>query len=111
MEKMQNIMERYSKKRNLPLNELTFRFDGEKLTGNETPGELEMESENCIDVTVFAPVAQCSRYNDDSPVASCSYAMSAAGCSYASDEDVPAYLQNFVIVESDSNDSDVIALD
>ena len=52
---MQDIMKRYSEERKIPLEQLIFNFDGERLSGGETPAELDMESESCVDVTVLAP--------------------------------------------------------
>jgi Ubiquitin-2 like Rad60 SUMO-like len=35
-----------------PGGQLRFEFDGEQLTGNETPSALDMEEEDAIDVTM-----------------------------------------------------------
>lgn len=50
---MKDIMGRYASQRSLPVSELKFVFDGETLTGSETPEDLDMETGNCIDVTVL----------------------------------------------------------
>lgn len=54
---MQNIMKRYAEQRDIPLEQLIFDFDGERLSGDETPADLDMESESCIDVTVLVPTS------------------------------------------------------
>lgn len=55
---MQDIMKRYAEQRDIPLEQLIFDFDGERLSGDETPAELDMESESCIDVTVLVPTSK-----------------------------------------------------
>lgn len=45
-------MKKYSKERDIPLEDLTFEFDGETIHGSETPEDLDMESGSCIDVRV-----------------------------------------------------------
>lgn len=48
-------MKKYSELRTIPLNQLIFEFDGERIQGTETPEDLDMESGNCIDVKVIVP--------------------------------------------------------
>lgn len=57
-------MTRYAADRDLPLDELSFEFDGQILTGVETPHELEMEHENIIDVT--CPIGMSSESTESS---------------------------------------------
>lgn len=46
-------MERYANFRSLPLKDLKFEFDGEKISGSDTPDDLDMESGSCVDVKVI----------------------------------------------------------
>lgn len=54
LEKMQEIVKRYSEQQKISLETLHFEFDGEKIEGTETPEDLDMESGNCIDVKIVA---------------------------------------------------------
>ena len=47
---MQVLMNNYAEKENVNLSSLTFKFDGELLSGTETPISLELEGGECIDV-------------------------------------------------------------
>ncbi|KAF8787992.1 NFATC2-interacting protein-like isoform X2 [Argiope bruennichi] len=53
LEKFQDIMKRYANLRSLPLKDLIFEFDGERISGSNTPEELDMESGSCVDVKVI----------------------------------------------------------
>ncbi|GFR18413.1 rad60-SLD domain-containing protein [Trichonephila clavata] len=45
-------MEKYANLRGLPLKDLIFEFDGEKINASDTPQDLDMESGSCVDVKV-----------------------------------------------------------
>lgn len=105
MEKMKDIMEQYAKKRNMPLSDFTFEFDGIKLVGTETPAELDMETGDCIDAMVFMPLPQCSRASDNRPIID----QPSGDQPKDKDDYFSVYYDDFVFVDSD--DSDVIALD
>ncbi len=47
---MRVLMESYAKTKNVKSNELIFEFDGDMLTGMESPQLLELEGGECIDV-------------------------------------------------------------
>ncbi|KAL7642145.1 UNVERIFIED_CONTAM: hypothetical protein RMT77_006705 [Armadillidium vulgare] len=49
-DKMSILMEKYSKLRNIPLDKLRFKFDGEALQSSDTPSSLDLEGDECIDV-------------------------------------------------------------
>ncbi|CAL1278310.1 unnamed protein product [Larinioides sclopetarius] len=53
LEKFRDIMERYANVRSLPLKDLIFEFDGEKINDSDTPDNLDMESGSCVDVKVI----------------------------------------------------------
>nr|XP_015904359.1 NFATC2-interacting protein [Parasteatoda tepidariorum] len=52
LEKFLEVMKKYADQRKLPLENLTFEFDGEVIQPDETPVDLDMESGSCIDVRV-----------------------------------------------------------
>lgn len=43
-------MQQYADFRELPLAKIKFLFDGEVITANQTPDDLEMDEDNVIDV-------------------------------------------------------------
>ena len=47
---MQVLMTSYAKKKNTTLSSLVFKFDGDVLSGMESPRTLELEGGECIDV-------------------------------------------------------------
>ncbi|XP_074595868.1 uncharacterized protein LOC141850995 [Brevipalpus obovatus] len=47
---LKSSMEEYSKNCDIPLTNLIFEFDGERLSGEETPDELDMDDGSLIDV-------------------------------------------------------------
>ncbi|RWS13745.1 NFATC2-interacting protein-like protein [Dinothrombium tinctorium] len=49
---LQNVMLEYAEIVEIEVKKLNFYFDGEKLNGNETPEDLEMEDGNLIDVVI-----------------------------------------------------------
>lgn len=49
---LDKLMEAYCEFRKLPRSRLKFLFDGDELKGSETPEQLDMESEDVIDVKV-----------------------------------------------------------
>lgn len=105
-------MEQYAKKRKMPLNEFTFEFDGTKLVGTETPAELDMETGDCIDVMVFMPLPQCSHASDDRFFVNQPWDDPPSGDQpRAKDDYFSVYFEDFTFGDSDSNGSDVVALD
>ncbi|XP_031557318.1 NFATC2-interacting protein-like [Actinia tenebrosa] len=48
---LEKLFKEYSEFHQLPRSKLKFLFDGDSLTGSETPVDLDMEDENVIDVT------------------------------------------------------------
>ncbi|GFT08070.1 rad60-SLD domain-containing protein [Nephila pilipes] len=53
LDKFEEIMKNYANVRHLPLKDLIFEFDGEKINSTDTPQDLDMESGICIDVKVI----------------------------------------------------------
>ncbi|GFW02547.1 rad60-SLD domain-containing protein [Trichonephila clavipes] len=51
-DQFKEIMEKYANLRDLPLKDLIFEFDGEKINASDTPEDLDMESGSCVDVKV-----------------------------------------------------------
>ena len=47
---MKVLMDSYSRIKHVELNSLLFEFDGDLLTGMESPETLELEGGECIDV-------------------------------------------------------------
>ncbi|XP_015787141.1 small ubiquitin-related modifier 1 [Tetranychus urticae] len=52
---MSLIMEEYAKTKGYSISDLIFDFDGDRLSGKETPFELEIEDGSLIDVIVKKP--------------------------------------------------------
>ncbi len=48
--KFQKVFDAYATRLGVPTTSLTFRFDGERITGENTPKMLEMEDEDMIEV-------------------------------------------------------------
>ena len=48
--KFQKVFDAYASRLGVPENSLTFRFDGERITGENTPKMLEMQDEDMIEV-------------------------------------------------------------
>ena len=48
--KLKKLMSTYCRNRKLDFQVMRFRFDGERVNGEQTPEELEMEDEDSIDV-------------------------------------------------------------
>lgn len=49
-EELGSVMQQYADFRELPLAKIKFLFDGEVITANQTPDDLEMDEDNVIDV-------------------------------------------------------------
>ena len=49
-EKFSVVMKEYAERRGVTLQGLKFVFDGEIVNPNETPDDLDLEGEECIDV-------------------------------------------------------------
>jgi len=49
-DKMSVLMSKFAELKNLQLDNLRFSFDGEKVEGQETPEDLELDDGECIDV-------------------------------------------------------------
>ena len=49
-EKFSVVMKQYAEQQGLPLKTLKFVFDGEVVSPNETPEDLDLEGDECIDV-------------------------------------------------------------
>ncbi|XP_077996180.1 NFATC2-interacting protein-like [Glandiceps talaboti] len=49
---MEKLMDEYSKFLDIPRNKIAFVFDGDRISPTETPQDLDMESEDVIDVLV-----------------------------------------------------------
>ncbi|XP_047469943.1 uncharacterized protein LOC125025768 isoform X2 [Penaeus chinensis] len=49
-DKMQVLMEKYAKEKKVDVSTLRFHFDGEKLDPSDTPDNLDLDGDECIDV-------------------------------------------------------------
>ncbi|XP_063611061.1 DNA repair protein Rad60-like [Penaeus indicus] len=49
-DKMQLLMEKYAKEKKVDVSTLRFHFDGEKLDPSDTPDNLDLDGDECIDV-------------------------------------------------------------
>ncbi|XP_042888965.1 hepatoma-derived growth factor-related protein 2-like [Penaeus japonicus] len=49
-DKMQVLMQRYAEEKKVDLSALRFHFDGEKLDPSDTPDNLDLDGDECIDV-------------------------------------------------------------
>ena len=49
-ERFSVVMKQYADQRGADLKSLRFVFDGEIVSPNETPGDLDLEGDECIDV-------------------------------------------------------------
>ena len=49
-EKFSVVMRQYAEQRGVALKDLKFIFDGEVVSPNETPEDLDLEGDECIDV-------------------------------------------------------------
>lgn len=49
-DKMQVLMEKYAKEKKVDVRTLNFHFDGEKLDPRDTPDNLDLDGDECIDV-------------------------------------------------------------
>jgi small ubiquitin-related modifier len=48
--KFQKVFDNYANRRGVPVSSLTFRFDGERVTAENTPKMLEMEDDDTVEV-------------------------------------------------------------
>lgn len=48
-DKLSILMQKYSTLRGIPLEKLKFKFDGDNLNPSDTPIDLDLEGEECID--------------------------------------------------------------
>jgi hypothetical protein len=46
------MMQQYADFRQVPLSQLKFSFDGEAMTSEQSPDDLDMDEENVVDVTL-----------------------------------------------------------
>ena len=46
------MMQQYSDFRQVPLSKLKFSFDGETMTSEQSPDDLDMDDENVVDVQI-----------------------------------------------------------
>ena len=49
---MLRLMQTYAKKVNLPVDKLTFIFDGYKVLRSDTADKIDMENDDCVDVII-----------------------------------------------------------
>lgn len=47
------LMTKFAEMKGLQLSELTFQFDGEKISATDTPSSLDMDDGDCVDVTGY----------------------------------------------------------